>query len=627
MACARVLIVLASIALGSLAGCVSDDREHTRPELPPALRPSTLTSETTDVCRLLGPAAHNEGIYGTDLGYTAPLPGTDRLAVLFGDTWSEVGDACQYPVTPADDLQATLPRARPQDVATACGALEHAVDDPSDPKSWRRIMLFEDAASRAAGAPLETGALRTPVAAWASARDGGEVFALFSRGDVARCAASAECPAGMACSNDREAGASALGTCTTTLALSEDPVPQVCRSDDDCGLASTCELGTAGLCVTLNAFTAEHDGQIIAPSWYRDDARLGAAQTLYLARAAWPERPEDYVIEHRFVTRRFVSAAARTVARFDPSDPAGNDYRPGDHTLLLWGRPTFVSTGGVQSLPFLLYAPLAELRAGRFSPRFFAGYGEDGRARWSEREEDAVPVYGTEASVERDAEGRETIRWREPEADYVNQMSVTYVEALGRFVMFYGGDVPAWLVIDADGEVQEPVHQPPAPGAIHVRSARHPWGRAALDDPDQDAWTSPAPVLTRQAAAPYLACGEDGHEEIPGCSDESDENSPLDLLATLAGIALGDPGEALDVTGDCIEGSAALAAQTAASGDPVGRLYGTNIIEEWTEDVSDRVAGLGEGERAVDLYWNVSTWNPYQVVLMKTQLRGVASSR
>jgi len=28
-----------------------------------------------------------------------------------------------------------------------------------------------------------------------------------------------------------------------------------------------------------------------------------------------------------------------------------------------------------------------------------------------------------------------------------------------------------------------------------------------------------------------------------------------------------------------------------------------------------------KNEKAVELYWNVSTWNPYQVMLMKTQLR------
>ena len=42
-----------------------------------------------------------------------------------------------------------------------------------------------------------------------------------------------------------------------------------------------------------------------------------------------------------------------------------------------------------------------------------------------------------------------------------------------------------------------------------------------------------------------------------------------------------------------------------------GFLYGANIIAEWTEPRSNG---------AVDIYWNVSTWNPYQVLLMRSRI-------
>jgi hypothetical protein len=627
-----------AIGAGALlwGGCaVEDARTYEAPDLPPALRPSELDSTSWDVCRVLGPAAQSEGIYGTDLGYTTPLPDSDKLAVLFGDTWSEAGDACQYPVTPADDLQATLPRERPEQLRAgkpstdakdqACAALEYTLDDPNDPQSWRRMRLFATVEDRDGNTPLETGALRTPVAAWTTHREdeGAALYAMFSRGDAARCDATRDCPDGMLCSNDEARGATRLGLCTQTFELSEDPMPNPCRDDDDCGPASSCNFDVRAMCLTDRPFSAEHDGERIEPSWYMDDARLGVAQTMYIARAAWAERPEDYLIEHHFVTRRFVNVVARTVAHFDPEDPAANDYRPGDHTLLMWGRPEFVGKKGAQSLPFLLYVPLAELEdeeSPRWQPRFFAGYDDAGDARWSEIEQEAVPLYGTEADVVRNNEGADTITWREPELDYVNQMSVTFIEPLQRFVMLYGGDVPAWLVMDEDGNVPPPLHPGPSPGAIHHRSARHPWGRATQSDPKEDAWSSPEPVLTRNLAAPYLACGDDP-DELPGCT-ESDEHGPFDLLATIAGLATDEPSDTLDITADCIEGSAALAAQTAASGDSVGRLYGVSVIEEWTADVTDDVRGLAEGERAAEVYWNVSTWNPYQVVLMKTQLRG-----
>jgi hypothetical protein len=41
-----------------------------------------------------------------------------------------------------------------------------------------------------------------------------------------------------------------------------------------------------------------------------------------------------------------------------------------------------------------------------------------------------------------------------------------------------------------------------------------------------------------------------------------------------------------------------------------GFLYGPNIVPEWTEDRGSYV----------EVYWNVSTWNPYQVVLMKSRI-------
>ncbi len=626
------LLWLCPLALGA---CLKDRRDQEPPDLPPPLRASGLTSESWRVCRLLGPSGHDEGLYGTDLGYTTPLPGTDRLAVLFGDTWSEAGDACQYPVSPSDDLQATLPLTRPEGLhygeqsaeerSAACATLAYTLDDASDPKSWRRIRLFESADAYEADNSLETGSLRTPVAAWTANE---QLFALFSRGDLETCEASADCPQGMACSNDVE-GVS-LGRCLDPLSLGDDPMLTACRDGNDCGPVSTCNKDVASVCLTQTPFELPQDGETFTPSWYRDDPRLGVANVLYVARAASPERPEDYVVAHRFLTRRFVNVAARAVAHFDPGDPSQNDYRPGDHTLFLWGRPSFVGGDGVQSLPFLLYVSLAELTdeaEPRWSPHFFAGYDDAGDAVWSEDEQAAVPIYGTEAELARDEDGEERIDWREPEYDYVNQTSVAYLEALDRFVMLYGGDVPAWLVADEDGVARNPVNKARVPGAIQLRSARHPWGRANLHDPDAQAWSSAQAVLTREVAAPYLACGEGGQDELPGCTDEADENSPLDLLATIASVSADDLSETPDVVAMCIEGSAALAGMNAASGDPVGRLYGVNVIEPWTEDVSERADDLEDGQRAVELYFNVSTWNPYQVVLMKTQLRGAPLDR
>jgi hypothetical protein len=68
-----------------------------------------------------------------------------------------------------------------------------------------------------------------------------------------------------------------------------------------------------------------------------------------------------------------------------------------------------------------------------------------------------------------------------------------------------------------------------------------------------------------------------------------------------------------------LEGEFVHGAQDALSGNRIGRLYGVNIIDDWEQEVVDPVAAAG-GERTAEVYWNASTWNPYQVVLVKTRL-------
>ena len=49
-----------------------------------------------------------------------------------------------------------------------------------------------------------------------------------------------------------------------------------------------------------------------------------------------------------------------------------------------------------------------------------------------------------------------------------------------------------------------------------------------------------------------------------------------------------------------------------ADRDARGRLYGANVIDAWTRAAPD-------GARGAEVYWNVSTWHPYRVLLMKTR--------
>lgn len=42
-------------------------------------------------------------------------------------------------------------------------------------------------------------------------------------------------------------------------------------------------------------------------------------------------------------------------------------------------------------------------------------------------------------------------------------------------------------------------------------------------------------------------------------------------------------------------------------------------IRDWAQEIVDPAAA-SRGERTAEVYWNVSTWNPYQVVMVKTRL-------
>jgi hypothetical protein len=612
-----------------MAACESEASAPTTPRGTPSGE-ARVVGQSWDVCTWLGPAAKRPGVYGTDLGFEVPLPSqsvgaADRLQLLFGDTWVTATDACNYPVLTQDDLATTIPRKKP-DVLTpgplttaspACDSLQYPLENPGDVTSWRRMRLFPDAADRSPERALDTGMNRTPLTAWS---DGTNTFTIFIRDEHARCDRNAECPASMSCSFDPAYTGKRIGGCEPKVAITSDPPPVFCRDGDDCATPSVCAELNRGVCVANEAFAVQRDGQRISPDWYAKDPRDGIASALHIASAYWPDRPEDFASGFRFVTNKFINVTARTVTHFDPAQPEQNDYTPGYETLLLWGRPGFTGHGGYQTLPFFAYQPLANLldASGQiaWAPRYFAGYDTQGYPVWSENEGEAQPIYGVEENLVQQA-GLWTWDWRSPEFDYVNQMSTTWVQPLQRWVMLYGGETPR--VIDpSSGERLLPTHAQATPGAVHLRAARHPWGRARAGSPAADGFGPPRPVLTRATVAAELACGD--QRDAQECNSDLPEK-PGDLLAAL-GSAVSDfaVSDIASASAMCLAGSAALDTQYAGDAS-AGHMYGTAIIEAWTQDVTGALADLTPGDRAVELYWNVSTWNPYQVLLIKTQLR------
>jgi hypothetical protein len=140
--------------------------------------------------------------------------------------------------------------------------------------------------------------------------------------------------------------------------------------------------------------------------------------------------------------------------------------------------------------------------------------------------------------------------------------------------MFYGGDFSATILFSFVGPNFGLVERAPT-GAIHARFARHPWGP----------WSAPTPVL--EAGDPSL-----------------------DPLAADSEYASGGILHHPRCDGaDCAQGATALVFAVARE----GFLYAPNIFDAFTE--------VREAGEAADVYWNVSTWNPYQVMFLRTRLR------
>lgn len=595
----------------------------------------TVVGQSWNLCTWLGPSKNRKGIFGTDLGYEAPLPAgndhaSDELMLLFGDTYAQPTQDCQYPRLKQDDLAARIPRRRPQSLMpgapagksgqnAACDSLRYSFEDPNEPTGWRPIRVFPDAKNDEPERALDTGLNRTPITAWG---DGAHSFAIFYAGGVPRCGSNADCPQATTCSKDGAYAFPRIGGCMPHISFTSDAPPALCLNDDDCSGIGVCNDLDEGVCIADEPFVVHRDGQALSPDWYKRDPRDGLARQMLVASAFWPERPENYAVGARYLSTKFINVTGRTVKHFDPDNPKDNDYSPGFETLLLWGRQSFTGHDGYQTLPFLLYQPLADFIDDQgnihWAPRYFAGYGPDGKPSWTDHEADARPIYGIDDNLAQTQQGQWKWQWDHPEFDYVNQMSVSYQQPLGRWIMIYGGESPHELDPGKQG-LPKRTHPQSVPGAVYLRSSVHPWGRATASDPKRDGYGAPRPMLTTAMVSEHLACGGD-KPALGECNPDLPQHRS-DLLDAL-GSAVTDFSfsDVLDAAAKCSVGAEAL--DTVYSGyDKSGHLYGAAIIQGWSHEVSDALPDLQSGDRAVELYWNVSTWNPYQALLMKTQLR------
>jgi len=286
--------------------------------------------------------------------------------------------------------------------------------------------------------------------------------------------------------------------------------------------------------------------------------------------------PRIYTDAREWLTNRFLNVTATTVERFDPAhaaEPTGHDWSPatgsgGRQSVFLWGRPGFIGVNARQRTLSLYFAYAEMPHGGGFdwTVHYFAGL-QDGQPVFTRDESKAAPL-----DLDSTQAGDQA---REPH-DLVQQMSVEWVEPLGKWVMFYGGgiiDIPSpplpncgvlELFTRSDCQFVD-VEQ----GSIRMRTADYPWGP----------WSPPQEVVAG------------GDPDVPGSG-------------------LYGPGGALNHP-QCREAGCAPHTDSPYYGDDeYGFLYSANIIREWTTEV----------DGAVELLWNASTWDPYRVALFRTRI-------
>lgn len=540
---------------------------------PQAAAPASLASlsigETEPLAAVAGyygPSHEREQFYSGDLAWA--IPDHDRMWILFGDSW-------------VNPLVRTIDVASNQDADDAIGII--SLRDYPDGATVERFIRSHPAPDRA----FAWQAMPPAISLVLNPSSGVATPMRQLRDATTPMTSGAGLTPLAAFANQRDGDSAALFGLffrNAPVECEQEACPGGLRCDVDLGvcikrgqkrtnLSVPCVLGSPstadceqcepvpgrGLCVDTRSST------------YRADVARGRTTSVAVTHEVGNLiRGSD----HEFATQawqshRFYNMTARTVREFDPERAygAGNDYRPaagsdGREGVFLWGRPSFggVHKAGRDAQLYLAYSPMPSYAAnGHFDwkPRYFAGEDASGRPRFVDAEIDSLPL---------DLDAAESGSQPAEPIDIVGHMTVAYLPSFERWIMLYGGDLQtlfAGLIFGDD----LPLIDRATAGPIYVRYASNPWGP----------WTPPE-IFARPGdpAAPSGLYGKGGILRSVNCREAG-----------------------------CVTPEITLTAEN-------GWLYAPHIIEPW---IQPREEG-----RAIDLYWHVSTWNPYQVILMKTTL-------
>jgi hypothetical protein len=529
----------------------------------PSLALAQVASPPEILGWLVGPQAAKAqpdlAFFGADLGWTVEHQG--ELQILFGDTDSTFDSVC-YGQLHNDDSQGTMPLERPPAGVPPVTFLT----DPNDPNALQRLFVYRN------GESLQMGYGQVPVSGYS---DGRNLVAIVGRGGTIPCKAGVDSPVA-ACRGPLADHPDLLNWFTADGLRCSQTLGECIPAPN--GISTACELATGAGC---NSFLGEvctptATGLCVDPSSSQNDGT--SVSEVYTAANEMEfaiQDPNDrgsYESVATLRTNKFINPASRTVRRFTGL-PFWNDYRPGNGALFVWGRPGFAAEQGRQAQLYLMVHRLPIQREAngrwRFHPLYFAGVTRWGIPIWSPKQRDAKPL------------ALDGVVGGSPfeEQPLVNQFSISWVGgSIHKWVMLYGGNIGDYLLLD-------PAHSRPGegPGSVRIRFADNPWGP----------WSPAKPHLLEGSPTEVGSpLGPGGVLFSPLCVDQPG-----------APCAPSDPIRPIDSYLGCFPFGKTF---------DQGFFYGSNIIDAYTQP---------DGAGGMDLYWNVSTWNPYGVLFLKTNLR------
>lgn len=290
-------------------------------------------------------------------------------------------------------------------------------------------------------------------------------------------------------------------------------------------------------------------------------------------------------------TTKWINPAVARITSYNATTPKASNFTTPTSAagvVLFFGRPRFWSTDSEPASDNAMYLMRQDTRltttgTHNWAPQYFTRLDQvTGNPIWSPTAADARPVLSDDFKA-------------------ANQMDIKWVPELKKWLMLYGGDV-SWSLDTG----LAPVNDQPRHGAIHMRMADYPWGP----------WSRATPLLWRESMKGYIKCDATSATMPRGCEPATylPGTWKSSMSSAILGCDASSPGpQPVQPLVSCITDTFPFVAL-----DQRGIMYAPELLPTWTNDGTYEFT---TNMKTVTIYFLVSTWMPYQVVLAAADLK------